>query len=168
MLFGDSGEFAIEAYHEPMGPTYSGFGRMALHIASVTIGDIHEEHCGLADAADRLRTKVKLIGSLWNPIFSNHSDEEIFSLIDRELYIDHGQSDKDIAVGQHQYGKFDFLTNAGEQFDNFKTFLYADPNGSIHILYQLRNGTIGSATCDAETFETTVQAFVKWFDFQCN
>lgn len=168
MLFGNPLEFAIEAYHEPMSPAYSGFGRMALHIAGVTIGDIDEEHCGLAPAAERLLSKASHIRSLWSPIFAGHSDEEIFLLIDRELYVDYGQSQNDIEIGINHYGQFDFLTNAGEQFDDFKTFLYASPEGTAHILYQHRGGAISSALCSIGAFEATVRAFVEWFNLQCN
>ena len=40
MTFGDSKDFAIEAYHEPSGPQWGGFGRMAIDIQGVRIGDI--------------------------------------------------------------------------------------------------------------------------------
>jgi hypothetical protein len=139
---------------------------MALHIAGVTIGDVNEDHCSLAHAADVLRVLVGSIGSVWDRSFEDHSDAEIFALLDRELYVDYGQSEKDIETAQRRYGRFDFLTNTGEQFDNFKTFLYAHPSGSVHILYQKPNGSIGAAECRIDSFVAASKAFLQWFDAQ--
>ena len=58
MTFGDPKDFAIEAYHEPSGPQWAGFGRMAIDIQGVRLGDIRENHCSLFHAVDRFRLRV--------------------------------------------------------------------------------------------------------------
>ena len=74
MIFGDPHDFAIEAYHEPSGPQYSGFGRMCLHIQGVSLGNIRDNHCSLFHATDRLREVAADVESLWNDDFMGLSD----------------------------------------------------------------------------------------------
>src|SRR5687768_3918116 len=134
MIFGDPRTFAIEAYHEPMDSGLRGFGRMALHVCNTIVGDITEKHCGLGDAAERLRKILLSDGPFWDPSFASLADAEIFALIDRALYIDHGQSDAQVHEDAERYGRFDLLTNAGEQFDGYKTFIFKDAGGDVGIL----------------------------------
>ena len=164
MLFGDRAQFAIEAHHEPQGPSWLGFGRMALHFGHVTLGDLSEEHCSLHDAAGRIREISGRIRTTWLPEFRGHSDAEIFALIDRELYVDYGQAEANTKSAQKRYGRFEFLTNAGGQFDDVKTFIYCDPESLVHVLYEDRSGKVGSVTCSADSFESVSRAFLQWFD----
>ena len=160
MTFGDPKEFAIEAYHEPYGPQWGGFGRMALDIQGVRLGDIRENHCSLFHATDRFRELYPVIETLWDESFNGLSDAEIFGLIDRARYTgepaEHGPD----------YQPFDFLTNAGEQFDDAKAFIVCRPDRRVYILYQLRDDTFGSASCSAQTFRSVANAYVHWFDEQ--
>lgn len=116
MHFGDPTEFAIEAFHEPAGPDWAGFGRMCLYAEGIPLGDLSEEHCSLFQAADRFRELGNTVESLWDDSFAGLSDAQIFALLDDALYI--GNEPR-----WERYGKFDFLTNTGEQFDGFKTFI---------------------------------------------
>ena len=157
MIFGQPSDFAIEAYHEPSGLQWAGFGRMAIDIHGVRIGDIRENHCSLFHAVDRFRQVYPCIESLWAESFDGLSDVEIFALIDRRYTGEPCQED---------YSLCDFLTNTGEQFDDVKTFIVCRPGGHVHILYQLRDGTIGSASCSVSSFREVAEAFVRWFDEQ--
>lgn len=85
------------------------------------------------------------------------SDAEIFALIDTRYT--GVPCDED-------YSSCDFLTNTGEQFDDAKTFIICRPNDHVHILYQLRDDTIGSASCSASSFREVAESFVCWFDEQ--
>jgi len=160
MIFGHPSEFAIEAYHEPSGPQWGGFGRMALDIQGVRLGDIRETHCSLFHATNRFRELYPTIESLWDESFIGLSDAEIFGLIDRAIYT--GEP----VEGAPGYRCFDFLTNTGEQFDDVKSFIFCRPDGRVHILYQLRDGTAGSASCLAALFRNVAEAFVRWFEEQ--
>ncbi len=157
MTIGAPKYFAIEAYHEPSGPQWGGFGRMAIDIQGVRLGDIREYHCSLFHAVDRFRQVYPRIESLWAESFDGLSDVEIFALIDTRYTGEPCEED---------YSPCDFLTNSGEQFDDAKTFIVCRPDGHVHILYQLRDGTIGSASCSASSFREVAEAFVCWFDEQ--
>ena len=74
MIFGQPSHFAIEAYHEPSGPQWSGFGRMAIDIHGVRLGDIRENHCSLFHAVDRFRQVYPRIESLWAESFDGLSN----------------------------------------------------------------------------------------------
>lgn len=159
MIFGELSDFAIEAYHEPSGPKWGGCGRMSLFIQGVRLGDIRENHCSLFGATDRLRQFHADIETRWDELFAKLSDAEIFSVLDHALYT--GEVDQ-----SERFGRFDFLNNTGEQFDDSTTFILCTPNDRVHILYQFRDGTVGSGSCSAPSFRSVVSAYVDWFDEQ--
>jgi hypothetical protein len=160
MTFGYPTDFAIEAYHEPSGPEWGGFGRMCIDIQGVRLGDIRENHCSLYDATDRLRTAYPIIDSFWDASFLGLSDAEIFFALEQALYLSNPSD-------WERFGRFDFLTNTGEQFDGFKTYLVCRPGGRVHILYdRFKDDGIGSASCSAMTFRRVASSYVDWFDEQ--
>jgi hypothetical protein len=122
MTFGGPTDFAIEVYHEPSGPNYGGFGRMCIHVQGTQIGDIRENHCSLWGSTNRFRELLDHIETLWSDDFTGLSDIEIFGVLDRALYQDHGQSLEQMNADLERLGRYDFLTNTGEQFDGSKTF----------------------------------------------
>jgi hypothetical protein len=161
MLFGEPSDFAIEAYHEPSSPRWTGFGRMAITIQGVRLGDIREDHCSLFHAVDRFRELYPAIENLWDEAFGDLSDAEIFNVIDEARYT--GEPDE----GRSCYLQFDFLTNTGEQFDSCKTFIVCRPGGTVHVLYlQLQDAFRGSASCSVDSFRRVSANFVRWFDEQ--
>ncbi|WP_295679412.1 hypothetical protein [uncultured Nevskia sp.] len=168
MTFGNPDEFAIEAYHEPAQPGLVGFGRMAIHFSSTIIGKLSEEHCGLGGGAETFRALHSSLSTLWDASFAELSATEIFAIIDRALYIDVGQSDIAVRKDADRYARFDFLTNAGEQFDGFKTFIAAEPQGEVRIFFQDPDGVLGSARCSMAAFQSASCAFVAWYDAQCS
>lgn len=157
MTFGDPREFAIEAYHEPSGPEWAGFGRMAIDIQGVRIGNIREAHCSLFHAVNRFRQVCSRLEELWFESFVGLSDAEMFTLIDSRYTGMPVDAD---------YSACDFLTNTGEPFDGVKTFIVCRPGGRVQVLYHPIEGVLGSATCSATTFCETAEAFVGWFDDQ--
>lgn len=160
MIFGDTTDFAIEAYHEPSGPQWGGFGRMCLHVQGMVLGDIRDNHCSLFHATDRIREVAADFESLWDESFTGLSDAEVFALIDREIYSDQGSEDG------RRFWACDFLTNTGEMFDDSKTFIIFRRPDRLHILYCLRDDTLGSASCSVSTFRRVANAYVSWFDEQ--
>jgi hypothetical protein len=161
MIFGEPTDFAIEAYHEPYGAAYGGFGRMCIHVQGVCLGNIRENHCSLFHATNRFRETHANLEKLWDESFTGLSDAGIFAVLDEELYVGEGESG-----GWERYGRFNFLTNTGEQFDDSKTFIVCRPNGRVHILYRLRDDTRGSASCTVEPFRAVADSYVRWFDEQ--
>ena len=160
MTFGQPSEFLIEAHHEPESQRWSGFGRMAIQIGGVVLGDISEEHCSLFHAVDRFRELITYIDTLWDPTFDNLTDEGVFQTIDDACYA--GECSGRSAL----YRKFDFLTNTGEQFDDVKTFLACTPQGRVRVWYQRHDDQKGTATCQVSHFREAAEAFVRWFDEQ--
>jgi hypothetical protein len=160
MNFGDTNDFAIEAYHEPYGPQYGGFGRMCIHVQGVSLGDIRDNHCSLFHATDRIREVAANFESLWNDSFAGLSDAEVFALIDREIYTGEG-----LASGP-SYTACDFLTNAGEMFDGTKTFIIFRSPARLQILFRLRDDMFGTVSCSVPTFLRVADAYVRWFEEQ--
>lgn len=160
MIFGDPEDFAIEAYHEPSGPQYGGFGRMCIHVQGVSIGNIRDNHCSLFHATQRVREVATDFESLWHDSFAGLSDAEVFGLIDREIYTG------EVSESGPGYAACDFLTNTGEMFDGTKTFIIFRPPDRIHILFRLRDGTFGSASCSVPTFRRVADVYVHWFEEQ--
>ena len=160
MLFGHKDSFAIEAYYEPSGPQWAGFGRMCLLVANQCLGDIQEKHCSLFDTVDRFRARLIKTESLWHKSFSTLSDKDIFAVIDNAIYIN---GINELGLNYHPY---DFLTNAGEHFNNYKIFLICRPVGQVTFIYRLPDDTVASACCDITYFQGTVRSFIDWFDGQ--
>lgn len=158
MIFGDPKDFAIEAYHEPYGPQYGGFGRMCIHIQGVCLGDIRDNHCSLFHATDRIREVAADFESLGHASFAVLSDAEVFALIDSEMYT--GEASE----SEPSYAACDFLTNTGEMFDGTKTFIIFRPPNRIHIPFRLRDDTFGSASCSVPIFRRVANAYVSWFE----
>jgi hypothetical protein len=159
MRFGDPTEFAIEVHHEPSGPEWAGFGRMCIDTQNTRLGDISENHCSLFHAVDRFRELESTIDALWEESFDGLSDAEIFAFLDEALYL--GE-----VSGWERFGRFDFLTNTGEQFDGFKTFIVCSPDRHVHILYRLPDGLVDAGICSAVSFHAVAESFVLWFDEQ--
>jgi hypothetical protein len=166
MIFGQPSDFAIEAYHEPSGPDWGGFGRMCIHIQGTVLGDIRENHCSLFDATRRFSELRSSIETLWDTSFAGLADAEIFSLLDRALYQDHGQSSEQMSSDWKRLSQYVFLTNTGEQFDDSSTFIVCRPEGIVTVIYRLRDDTLGSVACRLESFRAVAEAYVQWFDEQ--
>lgn len=165
MIFGNPKEFAIEAYHEPSGPKWGGFGRMCIHMDGITIGDIEEHHCSMHGAARVLRWRSKAGTSFWDNRFDNLSDQRIFDFLDAKLYQNTGQSLDQMHADWNEFGRYNFLTNAGEQFDESKTFFVCRPNGRIHVLYYKHPPDVsGSASCSFGAFRGAAESFLIWYD----
>ena len=84
----------------------------------------------------------------------------------RYLDLDHALFTGEPSEDGPRYASFDFLTNTGEMFNGTKTFIACSPDGRVHILYQFRDDTAGSGTCNVEIFRTVADAYVRWFDEQ--
>lgn len=166
MIFGDPRTFAIEAHHEPIDSGPRGFGRMALHMSNTAVGDITEKDCGLGGAAEQLREILLTDGPFWDPSFASLADTEIFALLDRALYVDEGQSDAQVRDDAERYARFNFLPNAGEPFDGYKSFIFKEPGGDVVILVRNPDDAVASARCGPREFRSACQAFVAWYDAQ--
>jgi hypothetical protein len=159
MRFGEPSEFAVEAYHEPSGVEWLGFGRMCLYVEGTALGNLLDEHCSLFHAVDRFREVSSCAGELWDISFAGLSHAQMFALLDDALYT--GTESR-----CERYGRFDFLTNTGEQFDGSKTFIVCSPDRQVHILWRSPDDRFGASTVGIGYFRAVAEAFVSWFDEQ--
>lgn len=166
MIFGDARTFAIEVHTDPGPVGTSVFGRMAVHVAGHTIGDLTEEHCGIGGPAETLRSKLNCFSTLWDASFEGLEDIDVFHLLDNALFIDSGQSDLRVAKDSARYSKFNFLTGAGEQFDRVKSFCIRDAAEMACVIFQVDDQPIKSARCLEGEFRSAVVSFVEWLDSQ--
>ena len=159
MIFGQPSDFAIEAHHEPYGPEYGGFGRIAIDIQGVRLGDIRENHCSLFHAVSQIRQAFPIIETFWDESFTGLSDAEIFAVVEHDYRSAKHSNWK-------RYGRFYFLTFTGEPFDGFNIMIVCRPDRRVHILYALPDGNFGSASCSVQSFQQVAESFVLWFDEQ--
>ena len=132
---------------------------MCIHIQGVTLGDIRENHCSLFHAADRCRESSVAIETLWDESFAGLSDAGIFAAVEHDYRV----ADK---PDWKRFGRFYFLTFAGEPFDHFNIMIVYRPDNRAYILYRLPDKTFGSASCSVESFRHASGSFVLWFDEQ--
>ena len=156
MLAGDPLQFAVEIFHEPESPRWKGFGRMCIHIEGVVLGRLHERHCSLFHAVERIIAVADQLPVLWDGRFVDRSDDSIFSLLDASLYRGTEPNDGNLQ-------RFDFLTNTGEQFDDCKTFIYCTPARSVHLLYQQHDQPARSGVCTSKSFTAAASQLREWW-----
>jgi hypothetical protein len=175
MLFGDPADFAIEADVEPdLTPPSSVWGQMCVWCRGFALGRLAERYCGLGFACDRFDWLATHLDELWTPELAAFDYEGIWRFLDSLLYGYHGELALDehdrrtlseVSADSHAFGRFDFLTNWGEQFDGgFKSFIFRPPGGRVHILSRAFPANMG--LCVQVTPEGLVAAttgFVEWF-----
>jgi hypothetical protein len=175
MLFGDKAIFAIETMIEPhLEPPSAPWGRMRVWCEGVSIGDINEEHCGL-EVFEALSYLISQLDDLWLDEFEGLSDFQLWNLLDGLLYgyhgnveIDDNRSLEQIKSYAKKYGKFNFLSNWGEQFDrDGKSFIFHHPKGRIKILNKSLPIEKGIALeSSTEAFCNAINEAVSWFEKQ--
>lgn len=156
MLVGNPLEFAIEIFHEPESPRWTGFGRMCVHVQGNVLGRINEPHCSLFHAIERINEVADQLSVLWDGRFVDLTDDGIFSLLDSTLY-------QGTVPNDGSLNRFDFLTNTGEQFDSCKSFIYCTPVGDVHLLYQLQDQTPRSGVCTSQSFTAATSKLREWW-----
>lgn len=81
------------------------------------------------------------------------------------MYLDYDRDDSEIKRDGDRFWRFDFLTNAGEQSDDTKSFMYCDGSGRIHVTCQVfSTNTIWSGSCSASGFIDAVKSLNEWLD----
>lgn len=157
MVFGNPNSFAVEVHHEPSAPEWKGFGRMCLHVQGVTIGDPLEADCSLFHAVERIAEVATDLAKLWDERFTGHTGQEVFAWLDAILY------SGEIETSEDGLAKFDFLTNTGEQFDGFKSFIYCTPDDVVCVPFQGRDDVVRTPTCTGTELREAAAQLGKWF-----
>lgn len=175
MLFGDRNDFAIEADVEPdLKPPSEVWGCMCVWCRGFALGELHERYCCLGIAAAQFERLLARFDELWTPELAVFDDVGRWNFLKSLLYGYQG----DIDLAEHDrrtrdemrtdwgvYGRFDFLTNWGEQFDGgFASFIFCPPGGQVHILSRAFPASLGLCVqVTPEGFLTAATGFVDWF-----
>jgi hypothetical protein len=176
MIFGDPTSFAIEAIVEnELSAPSAVWGRMRIWCQGETIGDFNEPYCGLYPAYIGFKDlQITLPTLSWTGI-EKMTNTEIWNFLDGLLYGYHG--DKEIQdnrpLEQMQkdtdiYGKFNFLTNWGEQFDfGGKSFIFCRNDHEVTILNRSLPTKYNMALITTnQSLNSAISSFLSWFQDQ--
>ena len=174
MLIGDPNDFAIEAIVEPDLTTPSAvWGRMCIHIGAVTLGDFSDPYCALYPAYEQFDWHSKLRVRLWDEAFDGKSPAEIHDIVRNAIYGDDDRTIEQIQNDSFRFGKFDFLTNWGEQFDGFASVIVSPDPATMMFLHKPYADLASRrrlphnfvvAQCSSLAFRSVSSGFVEWFD----
>ena len=174
MLIGDATDFAIEVMVEPdLKVPSSVWGRMCVHIAQTTLGDFNEKFCALYPAYEAFEWHAKHPDRLWDTRFDGMAPEEVYNTVHHAIYGDNDRTMEQIQRDSCRYGKFDFLTNWGEQFDGFSAVIVSPTPDTMMVLHrpyvELNSprrlpSDFVVAHCSRSGFVSVAAAFVDWFD----
>lgn len=174
MLFGDPNDFAIEAMVEPDLKIPSAvWGRMCLHIGNIVLGDFTNTYCALFPAYGHFQWHAQRDDPLWLDAFNEMTPREIHDTVSHALYGDDNRTLDQMRQDSLLYGRFDFLTNWGDQFDGYSSVIvsptpdvmmllhrpYVDPSSSRRLPHEFV-----IAHCSRAAFIKASIGFVDWFD----
>lgn len=172
-VFGDRDDFAIEGGIEPDGHT-SGtvWGHMCVWCRGVQLGDLDKRYCGLHLAYGELAWLTDNVSGLWADELVGLDDVAAWNFLDGLLYGYHGEVETEDSrmlvqcrLDAARWGRFNFLTNWGEQFDGYKSFLLCPPGDSIRVLSRRLPPHMGrGVSVSWPGFVTAVSGFVAWFE----
>lgn len=172
MMFGDPKDFAIEAMVEPDLPVPSAvWGRMRVWCQGVAVGDYEESYCALYPAYLSFKELQKSLPTLWHANFEGLTDGELWNLLDGLLYGGDTGAEDECSVEQalkdaREYGKFNFLTNWGVQFDRGgKSFIVCKDGQTVKVLNRSLTPSHGlSVRATRRAVEDAISQFRSWFD----
>ena len=171
-LFGERDDFAIEAGIEPDGHTAGTvWGHMRVWCRGVALGNVGKRYCGLHHAYTSFGWLASHLDELWAPELAGLDDVAAWNFLDGLLYGYHGDVEvpDDRTVEQCRadaaaWGRFDFLTNWGEQFDGFKAFILCPPGGPVRILSRRLPEHMGRGVLVSPAgFRVAAGGFTHWF-----
>jgi hypothetical protein len=127
------------------------------------LGDFSEPACMLNVTAAHLVDVLRTLPELDEAALSDLADDALYELLDVAIYRDDARTAERVIADSKKYSKFDFLTNGGESFDHFKSFIEVS-NGQVRILFSELSGHPVAARVDRATFVATVSAFLSWIE----
>jgi hypothetical protein len=172
-VFGDRADFAIEAGVEPDRHTTSTlWGHMCVWCRGIPLGKLDDPYCGLYHAYSEFAWLADNLGSLWADELAGLDDVAAWNFLDGLLYGYHG--DVELADARTldechrdavRWGRFNFLTNWGEQFDGYKSFLLCPPGESARILCRRLPAHMGrGVSVSRRGFTVAAAGFARWFE----
>ncbi len=172
-VFGDPTDFAIEAGVESDRHTAATvWGHMRVWCRGVALGNLDDRYCGLYQAYSEFVRLTANLDSLWADELTGLDDVSAWNFLDGMLYGYHGdieladertleECERDAA----RWGPFNFLTNWGEQFDGYKSFLLCPPGDLARVLSRRLPEHMGCGVSVAQRgiVEATAD-FAQWFE----
>lgn len=171
-VFGDRADFAIEAGVEPEGHTAGTvWGHMCVWCRGVPLGDLTDRHCGLWHSYSAFAWLAENHTTLWADELVGLDDLAAWNFLDGLLYGYHGdvevKDDRTLAEVRRDaatWGRFNFLTNWGEQFDGYKSFLLCPPGDHLRVLSRRLPAEMGrGVSVTKKGFAEAATGFVRWF-----
>ncbi len=172
-VFGDRADFAIEAGVEPdLHTDATVWGHMCVWCCGVPLGKLGERYCGLYLAYSEIAWLADNLGRVWADELSGLDDVAAWNFLDGLLYGYHGDVEladtRTLAELRHdavRWGRFNFLTNWGEQFDGYKSFLLCPPGGSARVLSQRLPPHMGcGVSVSRQGLASASAGFATWFE----
>jgi hypothetical protein len=175
-IFGDPCDFAIEVGIEPgLTPPSTVWGHSCVWCRGVPLGDIDDHHCGLFSTFAGFEWLSEHLDELWDKKLIGLNDDGVWNLLDGLLYGYHGdveiedeRSLEQVGADATHYGKFNFLTNWGEQFDGYNSFIICQPEGeTVRILSRRFPAPLGLGVDVSKAIVLTAsREFVHWYKEQ--
>jgi hypothetical protein len=174
-VFGDRADFAIEAGVEPdLHTDATVWGHMCVWCRDVPLGKLEERYCGLYPAYSEFAWLADNLGSLWADELSGLDDMDVWNLLDGLLYGYHGDVElsdartlAELRRDAVRWGRFNFLTNWGEQFDGYKSFLLCPPGDSARVLSRRLPAHMGRGVSVSRRGVTAAASeFARWFEVE--
>ncbi len=172
-VFGNRADFAIEAGVEPEGHTAAiVWGPMCVWCNGVPLGDLADRHCALYPSYTSFAWLADNLGSLWANELTGFDDIAAWNFLDGLLYGYHGDTEladarslDECSRDAERWWRFDFLTNWGEQFDGYKSFLLCPPGDSVRVLSRRLPASMGrGVSVSQRSFVEAASCFVGWFE----
>ena len=172
-IFGDRDDFAIEAGVEFDRHTAGTvWGHMCVWCRGVALGDLKNRYCGLYHAYYEFAWLADNLGTLWAIELAGLDDLTTWNFLDALLYGYHGdvelldtRTSAEIGRDAKRWYRFGFLTNWGEQFDGYKSFLVCPPGDSARILSRRLLPLMGRGVQVSKSgLVTAATRFTAWFE----
>jgi len=161
---GDRSVFQIQCVHEPFSRSEGHvFGRMCLRFGDDVLGDFDEPMCMLNVTAGHFKAALKSLAEHNEPELSGLTNEQLWERLDSALYQGDARTTEQIVADDRRYRRFDFLTNGGESFDDFKSFFVAGTH-DIRVLFKSDDQPLIAGRIDRSVFVETLQAWLQWFE----
>lgn len=164
MLIGDKTVFAIECHHDGIAWEHHVLGRMCLWLGALRLGDPTKSNCvlditdgALADAVHRLDRVTD------DPLLEGFAANDVFALLDSELYAGGERSSAEISVATQRLFAFCFLNTGGEPFDGTKSY-FLGIGDRVQIVFRSQDDEVHDVAVPRATFVDVIERFHTWIE----
>lgn len=163
---GERSVFQIECVHEPLENEKSWvFGRMCLRFGDDVLGDFDEPACMLDVTYGHVEYALETLAGPGEPVLFLLSDDQLWKRLDAALYKDNDRTPDRVVADARRYRRFDFLTNGGESFDKFKSFIVPSEE-DVRVLFMRHDQPLIAKKVPRSAFVPTLQAWLEWFNVE--